>query len=143
MDEAAPVGVLEGPARFEADEQGLARREPAAQVEHAAEAAPGEVLGDEVGGAVVLAPVVDGEDVGVVQGGGGLGLGAEAADEALVVGEGGVEELHGDPAPEAGVVGEQHLGRGAGTDGRHQAIAAAEDAADEIAEPGDGHGPPG
>jgi hypothetical protein len=135
--------MLEGPARFEADEQGLARREPTAQVEHAAQAAAGEVLGDEVGGAVVLAPVVDGEDVGVVQGGGSLGLGAEPADEALVVGEGGVEELDRDPSPQAGVVGEQHLGRRARPDGRHEAIAAAEDAADELAEPGDGHGPPG
>ena len=110
VDEPAAVGVVEAPGGLEADEEGLRRGEAGAAVEHGPEAPAAEVLGDEVGGAAVVAPVVDGEDVGVVQGRRGLGLGPEATEEGVVVGERLVEHLHGDAALQADVVGQEHLG---------------------------------
>ena len=115
-------------------------REPGALVEHGAEAAAAEVLGDEVGRAVVVAPVVDGDDVRVVQGRGGLRLGPEAAEEGLVVGEGGVQDLHRHPTAEADVVGQEDLGRRAGADGGDEPVAPAEDATDLVGHAGHDHG---
>ena len=139
VDEAAAVGVVEGPGGLEADEQGLRRREPDALVEHGAQAAAAEVLGDDVGRAVVVAPVVDGDDVRVVQGRGRLRLGPEAAEEGVVVGEGGVQDLHRDPAAEAHVVGQEDLGRRAGADGGDEPIPPAQDATDLVRHAGHDH----
>ena len=61
-------------------------------------------LHDHEVGAVVLAPVVDGDDVGVGEVGGGLGLAAEALDERLAGGELAVEDLDRDLAAEAPVL---------------------------------------
>ena len=136
VHEALAMGVVEGAGRLEADHQGLAGREPRAAVEHAAQAAAAEELGDEVGRrravVVVGAPVVDGDDVGVVQGGRGLGLGLEPAQEALVVGQAVVEQLDRHAAAQPGVLGEEHLGRRAGADGRQESVTTAEHATDEL-----------
>ena len=78
VHERAPVGVLEPPRRLQAEEQGLRRREPVAGVEKGAEAAAGQVLAHQERRAPVLAPVVDGEDVGVTEAGRSLGLANEA-----------------------------------------------------------------
>ena len=86
-------------------------RERVAPVEHGPEAAAGQVLEHQEGDVAVgvLAPVVDGHDVGVVERRGGPGLGLEAAQEGGVVGQRVVQHLHRDAAAEAHVVGEEHL----------------------------------
>ena len=74
--------VLDGLARAE-----RARRHPVAQ------RLALQQLRDDVGRAVVLAGVVDGDDVGVVEGAGGFGLVLEAAQALGVLGEVGVDDL--------------------------------------------------
>ncbi len=74
--------------------------------------------------AVVGADVVDGEDVGVVEGGDGAGLALEAA-QPLGVGGGIVgEDLEGDVAPEAGVAGPVDLPHTSGAEGCHDLVRA-------------------
>ena len=75
-------------------------------------------------------PVEDGHDVGVAEGGRGLGLGLEAAQERAVLGQVGVQDLDGDAAPQLDVVGQVHGGGRARADGRHQPVAPAEHASD-------------
>ena len=81
VHEAAAVGVVEAPRDLQPDEEHLRQAEPHPLVEDSPQAAAAEVLGDDVRGAVVVAPVVDGDDVGVVQGRGRLRLGTEAPKE--------------------------------------------------------------
>ena len=83
-----------------------------------------EELLDDVGRAVVLADVVDGGDVGVVQDAGGLGLLLEAAQAIGVGGEGGGEDLDGDVAAEARVLGAVDLPHAAGADGGEDLVGA-------------------
>ena len=106
-----------------------------ALVEHRPQAAAAEELGDEEGH-VVLAPVVDGQHVGVVEAGGDLGLGLEPAEERRVVGEARVQHLDRHPAPQADVLGQEHLGRGAGPDGGQEAVAAREHTTDLVGHAG-------
>ena len=61
--------------------------------------------------------------MGVVEGGGGLRLGPEAAQERLVVGQRGVQHLDRDPAPQAHVVGQVDLRRRPGAEGRDEPVA--------------------
>ena len=89
---------------------------------------------------VVLAPVVDGDDVRVVERRRDLGLGAEATEERGVLGERGVQDLDRDAPPEAGVLGEVHAPARAGPDGRVQQVPAREDTAREVAHETSGHG---
>ena len=94
------------------------RRERVAAVEHRPEAAAGEVLEDEerhvpVG---VLAPVVDGHHVRVVERRGGPRLGLEPPQERGVVGQRVVQHLHRHAAAQAHVVGQEHLCGRATTD---------------------------
>ena len=105
VDEAAAVRVVERARRFEADQHRLGHREPAAGVEHVAQAAAAEELQHEERALVVLAPVEDPHDVRVVQRGRGLGLGPEPAQERLVERERGLQDLDRDPATQRGVVG--------------------------------------
>ena len=72
-------------------------------------------LHDDERPARVLAVVVDGDDVRVVERGGGLGLLAETRGEVGVAQVLGTEQLEGDVAAEPGVVG--------AVDGRHPAAA--------------------
>ena len=88
VDQAAAVGVVETGGGLDADLHGLLRREQDPGVVDLAQAAPGQELEDQVRDAVLLAPVVDLEDVGVVEGGHGLGLGPEALEEGAVAGQG-------------------------------------------------------
>ena len=131
MDDALPVGVGEAAGGLEAHDQGLGGREAVPPVEQAPQAAPTEVLGHQPGDPVpVLSPVVDGQDVGVAEGGGGLGLGPEPAEELLVAGQARVQELHRHLALEAHVVGQERLGRAALPQGLDQLVAATEDPPD-------------
>ena len=83
-----------------------------------AERAAGQVLEDQVGLAVLLAPVVDPQDVRVVEGGDGPGLGPEPLEEGLVAGQGGVEDLDGHLALERDVVGQVDVRGRTGPHGR-------------------------
>ncbi len=101
----------------------LARRERAAREDRAQRLAFEELL-DDVGRAVVLADVVDGGDVGVVQDAGGLGLLLEAAQAVGVGGEGGGEDLDRHVAAEARVLRAVHLSHPARADGGEDLVGA-------------------
>ena len=76
-----------------------------------------QVLHHEVGGAVMLADVVQRADVRVVQPGDGLGLALEAGTAVGVGAELGRQDLDGDAAIEAGVAGLVDLAHAARADG--------------------------
>ena len=141
VDEPPPVGVVEAPGRLQPDQQGLGRAQPPAPVEHRAQAAAAQVLADQVRALVLLAPVVDGHDVGVVEGGRGPGLGAEAPEEGLVVGQGRVQHLDRHPAAQADVVGHEHMPGTTAADRGQQPVAVAEDATDVVGHPRRTHVP--
>ena len=82
-----------------------------------------DVLHRDPVAALVLAAVVDGDDVRVLKAGGGLRLAAETLDELLVGSEALVEELQGDLTPEHLVVGRPDVGHAARADAAHQAVA--------------------
>ena len=78
MDDAALVGGVHGPGQ-RLDQRGrLARAAAASPSSLLGQAAAVHELQREEGLAVVLADLVDLDDVGVLQAGDGLGLGAEA-----------------------------------------------------------------
>ncbi len=132
VDEAATVRVGEGLGGLDTHGRGLGHRDTAAVVEQVPQGPAAQVLEDQEGAALVLAPVVDGEDVGVGQGGGGLGLVAEAAQEVAVVGQAGVEDLDGHPALEDDVPGGVD-GRGSpAAEGGFDPVAAREDPPDGV-----------
>ena len=101
-------------------------------VEDLAEAAAGQVLEDQVGLTVLFAPVVDLEDVRMVEGGDRPGLGPEALEEGGVAGQGRMEDLDGHPAMEGDVVGQVDVGGRTGAQGRDQSVAVAEDTPDGV-----------
>ena len=102
VDDAAAMGVRERGAHLPADVRRLLGREALAGVEHGSQRAALQELEHHERDAVVLAPVVHGHDVGVVQRCGHLGLGPEPAQEPAVVGEGPVQDLDRDPRAAAG-----------------------------------------
>ena len=101
VQDPARVRVLERGRDVAADARGLRHREVRVLVEDRAEAAAFEQL-EHHERDVVLAPVVDGDDVRMVQRRRDLGFGAEAAQERGVLGERGVQDLDRDAAPQAG-----------------------------------------
>ena len=120
VQDAARVRVLERGRDVAPDPRGLGDGEVRLLVEDRPQAAALEQL-EHHERDVVLAPVVDGDDVRVVERRRDLGLGAEAAEERGVLGERGVQDLDRDAAPQAGVLGEVHAPARAGPDGRMQA----------------------
>ena len=141
VHEAAVVRVPQRGRDLPAEVRGLRGRQPLTRVEQAAEAPALQELEDHEGHAVVLAPVVDGHHVRVVQRRGHLRLGPEATQEPGVVREPAVQHLHRDATTQAHVVGEQHPAARTGPDGREQPVAVREDLADEVGDRGVGHGP--
>ena len=105
----------------------------------ARKAAAAEVLRDEVRLALVVAPVVDGEDMRVVQGRGRLRFGAEPAEKGLVVGQRLVQQLGGHAPPKARVVGEVHQCRRSRSDRCDQPVAPAQHPTDLVGHPRDDH----
>ena len=123
------MGVVEAGTGLDADPDGLLGGEQRAGVEDLAEGAAGQVLEDQVRLAVLLAPVVDGQDVGVVEGGDGPGLGPEPLQEGLVAGQGRVEDLDGHLALERDVIGKVDVRGRTGPHGCDESVAVAEDSA--------------
>ena len=108
MHDLAVVGLGQGLRHSQADAEHLlvARRlgvEPGAQV------LPFQVLHDHVGSALVLAHVVDGDDVRVVQVGRGPGLEQEALDRLVGQAVHLADHLDRHPAAQGGVPGQVHL----------------------------------
>ncbi len=66
----------------------------------------------------------------MAEGGGGLGLGSEAAQESFVAGQSGVEHLDRHPPAQGDVVGQVDLGRRSAADGCVEPVAPAEHAAE-------------
>ena len=91
--------------------------------EHLGEAAPVDVLHDDVVGAGRLAPVVDAHDVGVVEVRRGLRLTPEPLDERRVLRELGEEHLQRDRTVEQLVTGQEDVGHASTTDPALQLVA--------------------
>ena len=96
---------------------------PPARV-HARQRFPVDPLHRDEEHAVLVAQVVDREDVRVVEPGGRAGLVNEAFPSVAVGGESVGQHLDRDPAPERRVLGEVHLSHSAGTDGFENLVAA-------------------
>ena len=127
VDDAHLVGMVERLAHVEADDEGLRVRQGPAGVEEAAEASTGEVLGDEIG-RTVDSPVVDSEDVGVLEAGNDTGLLGEPFDEHRITGQRLVEDLDGDVSTQVEVFGGVDGTGGAGADRPAERVPPAEDA---------------
>ena len=108
------------------------RGEEHAGVEHLAQAAAGQVLEDQIGLTVLFAPVVDLEDVRVVEGGRRPRLGPEALEEGGIAGQGRMEDLDGHPAVQGDVVGQIDVRGRTGPQGSDESVAAAEDTPDGV-----------
>ena len=113
VHDAVAVGEPERGGDVGADVGGPVGVQRALGAEDLRQAAPVDVLHDDEVGAVRLAPVVDADDVGVVEVGGGRGLPAEALDEGRVRGELGEQHLDGDGPVEQLVAGQEDLGHAA------------------------------
>ncbi len=135
------VRVFERCGDLTADMDGLSRSQRFAGVEESAEAAAPQQL-EHHEGHLVIAPVVDRHDVRVVQRSGDLRLGAEASEEADVVGERGVEHFDRDPAPQPDVVRHVDATARARADRREHAVTAGEHAAGQIGDATDRHAIP-
>ena len=81
-------------------------------------------LRDDEGAAFVRADVVDDEDVGVIELGGGAGFLLEAREAVGIRGEAGVNDLDGDVAPESRVPRPVDLAHAAGAEGREDLVGA-------------------
>ena len=106
---------------------GGVRRRQALAAEDVGQARAVDVLHDDVVGAALLAPVVDTDDVGVVEVGGGLCLPPEALDERRVAGELREQHLDRDRPVEQQVAGEEDLGHAPPRDPALDLVAAVED----------------
>ncbi len=96
VHDAVAVGEGKGRRDAGADLGDLVGRQLLRVAQDGRERASVDVLHHDEVDAVVLAPVEDGDDVGVGQVGGGLGLPAEPLHKGLVDGELGKEDLEGD-----------------------------------------------
>ncbi len=79
-------------------------------------------------GVTVLTPVVDGDDVGVGQGSGGLRLAPKPLYEPWILGELPMQGLDGDAASQNAVLGDPHVGHAAASEMRDEGVAIREDA---------------
>ena len=109
MDEPLVMRVSEREERLAEDLGGLRRLHPSLLVQEVPDARAPHVLHDHVVDAVDGAPVVDGDDVGVREAGGGAGLAPEPVDERGIACEGAMEHLDRDLARQDGVVGAEDL----------------------------------
>jgi hypothetical protein len=131
VDEPPGVGVVEAGGDLAADGGGLGRGQSVAPVEEAPEAAALEEFEDHEW-RLVFAPVVDSDDVGVVQGRRHLRLGAEAAEEPGVVGQGGVKDLDGHLPLEPHVPGRVDAPAGPRPQGGNETVPTGQDTAGQI-----------
>ena len=124
---AVAVGEAEGGGDVGGDLGRPAGVQRAVGADDLREAAALDVLHDDEVGAALLAPVVDGHDVGVVQVGRGLGLAAEALDERRVLGVLGEQHLDRHRPVEQQVAGQVDVGHAAAGQLAMQLVAIVED----------------
>ena len=116
VDDSLLVGGGEGVGDLASDGECAAKREGAAGEERA-ERLTLEELGDGEVDAAGLADVVEGEDVGVGEGGDGTRFALEASEDLVIVREVVGEDLDGDVAAEAAVARAVDLAHSAGAEG--------------------------
>ena len=104
------MGEREGRRDLCCDLRCLARFDRALGAEDVAQCAPLDVLHDDEVRAILLSPVVDADDVGVVERGGRLGFATEPFHERRIAGELREEGLERDVPREQPVTGEVDLG---------------------------------
>jgi hypothetical protein len=127
VGDAGPVGVLERLGDAADQLGGGLHVQPADPVQQVPQGLAADVLHHDPGQPAVLAGVVDGDDVGVGEAGGGERLAPELLGEGPVAGELGAGDLDRDHAVELPVVG--------AVDDRH---AAAGDLGDDLVAPAEG-----
>ena len=135
VHDAVPVRVVEAREDARGDLERTLGQQAAAAGQQLAQRHPVDVLHDDVrdddllaagGRERVLAGVVHGDDVRMVQRGGRLGLAAEAGLERRVLGEVGAQDLHGDATTEPQVAALVHLGHATAADDVTDLVAIAE-----------------
>jgi hypothetical protein len=105
MDEAPPVGVIECAGRVYPNQRGLGGGEQVIPIEDRPQAATFQQFHHQKGRAIVLAPVIDPNDVRMAKSCDQAGFRLKATQERLVVGEGGVQQLDGNAPAEGYVLG--------------------------------------
>ena len=126
------MGVIEAGDGLDPHLGRLGGGQQGAGVEHLAQASAGQVLEHQEGLPLLLAPVVALEDVRMVEGGDGPGLGPEPLEERFVGGQCRVKDLDGDPAMQRDVLGQEHVRGRTCAEGRNQSVAVAEDTPDGV-----------
>ncbi len=121
MDDARAVGLVERVRDLDADPERLLLRQ-GALLQPVGERLAFEVLHHQVVDAVLLADVVEGADVGMVEGGGGAGLTLEARAAVGVLGEVRGQDLDGDGAVQARVARAVDLAHPARAKGREDLV---------------------
>ena len=127
MDHAAPVRE---PRRLEDLDRDVDRADRVQRrllADQLLERPARQVLHRDVVRAVERAPVVDADDVRVLEPGRGLRLAPEALDEVRVLREPAVQQLQRDLAAELLVLGQEHVGHPAGAQPRDHPVAAVDD----------------
>ena len=124
MHDAAVVGRLQGGQQVALDGARRGRRESALAPDALLQRLARHVLHHDVRGSRRAAAVVDGDHVGVVQGGGGPRLAVKASHELLVVGEALAQDLDRHQPVQGGVARQEDLGHAAAAQAPHHAVAA-------------------
>ena len=128
VDDPVAVGVGQGDGHVGADLGRPVGVHGAGRAQDGGQGPAVDELHDDEVGAVVLAPVEDGDDVRVGQVGGGLGLAAEPLHEGPVDRQLGEEDLQGHGPVEQPVVGPVDLGHPPAGHQVGQLVAAGQDA---------------
>jgi hypothetical protein len=118
------VSVLERREHLRAHLHCLGRLEGAVPKKQRSDIRTADELHHHEVGVAGLAPVVDGDDVGVPEHARGAGLAAEPIDEGGIVGQIGMEDLERHIAVEDRVVGSVDLAHAAGSDAGYDLVPA-------------------
>jgi len=116
MSDGCCVGLGEAFGDLSGDVEGFADGQGAG-VEEFAEGFAFDQLHGDVVDRVMVAEFVDGDDVGVIEGGGGTGFAFEAVQTILIGGKFGGKDFYGDGAVEAGIVSAIDFAHSAGAKG--------------------------
>ena len=126
VHDAAAMREVDRGEQLQRDRDRLVAAEAAAPADEVLERLALHVLHDDVVRAVDLAPVVDGDQVLLVEARCGLGLAAEALDERRVAEVAREQDLDGDVPAEGEVLAQIHIGHAAAAELAHHAVPAAD-----------------